>query len=148
MIKFENLKENKPLQIFKNLYEEALYKNQKNADAACISSYNPKSNEVSSRFVNIKKVNSNNFYFFTNYSSPKSIDFELSKKVSMVFFWNATEIQIRFKGMIKKITEKESDMHFASRKKEKNILAIISNQSSEINSYQEFLKNIMRLSQA
>ena len=40
-------------------------------------------------------------------------------------------------------------MHFASRKKEKNILAIISNQSSEINSYQEFLKkNIMRLSQA
>ena len=58
----------------------------------------------------------------------------------MVFFWNATEIQIRFKGMIKKITEKESDMHFASRKKEKNILAIISNQSSEINSYQEFLK--------
>ena len=37
----------------------------------------------------------------------------------MVFFWNATEIQIRFKGMIKKNYGKESDMHFASRKKRK-----------------------------
>ena len=64
MIKFISIEESIPFQKFKGLYEDADIKNEKNIDAACISSLNKTRNEISSRFVNIKYIKENKIYFY------------------------------------------------------------------------------------
>jgi pyridoxamine 5'-phosphate oxidase len=140
-IKFKNIDDSEPYRLFHEKYKFAQKKDQKNIDALCISSYNTIKKEVSSRYVNLKYINKDNWVFFTNYNSPKSNDFLSHEQISAVFFWNKSNIQIRMKAKVKKISEKESDIHFMGRSTEKNALAISSNQSAEISSFQDIKSN-------
>lgn len=139
MIQFINNKE-VPITIFQKFHENGLLSNQPNIDAACLSTFNTINNEISSRFINIKYVKNNKFIFFSNYESPKAKDIKTFNKVSCVFFWPNINLQVRIQGSIKKTTEKCSDEHFNNRTKEKNILSIISNQSRETKTYDNFVK--------
>ena len=58
----------------------------------------------------------------------------------MVFFWSNTNTQIRIKGIISKTDKNLSDEHFKNRNREKNLLSICSDQSSEIESFERFLE--------
>jgi len=53
-----------------------------------------------------------------------------------MFYWSTTNVQIRMKANIKEINKERSDEHFKSRQKEKNALAIASNQSQSISSFE------------
>ena len=64
MIIFNNQSQEKPYQIFRNLYDKALSYNQKNIEAISIASFDKAKNEVDSRFVNLKFINDENFIFF------------------------------------------------------------------------------------
>jgi len=141
MIVFSNLVNKEPFSIFQALYEKALSNNQKNIEACAISSFNHKKKEVSTRFVNIKHVNKNSFTFYSNYNSSKAGDFESHNQVSMTFYWNAINLQIRIKAHIKKSNENKSDAYFLKRNLDKNRLAILSDQSKPIKSYEHLVKN-------
>ena len=141
MIKFTNLSEERPYKEFKKSYEEAVDKKQSAIEAVSISSYNNELNEVESRFVNLKYVVKDEWIFFSNYNSAKSKSFKLHPQISAVFYWKKINTQIRIKAKIYKTSEEFSDKHFASRSTEKNALAISSNQSNRINSYQEVVDN-------
>ena len=106
MIEFNNLNQEAPYIIFKEKYDEAISKNQKNIEAIVISSYSMLSNEVNSRYVNLKMINNNNFTFFSNYNSPKSKEFIEHSQITALIFWNSTNTQIRFKAKIKKNSAK------------------------------------------
>ena len=80
-------------------------------------------------------------YFFSNYNSPKSIQFKSHEQISALIFWNSTNVQIRMKAKIQKTNSKFSDEHFKSRDTTKNLLAILSKQSEPITSYDDFLRN-------
>ncbi len=138
MIKFFEIEDSDPYCLYKNLYKKALAKKQKNIEAVCISSFNFRKNEVDSRYVNLKYIKKNKWYFYTNYKSQKSKDFESHNQVSATFFWHVLNIQIRIKAKIYKASTKESDQHFINRKYEKNVLAVSSNQSKKIESYEAF----------
>tara|TARA_A100001011_G_scaffold290665_1_gene302143 strand:- start:457 stop:1056 length:600 start_codon:yes stop_codon:yes gene_type:complete len=125
---------------FYAFYGEALTKNQSNPEAMVISSYDGSSNQVDSRFVNLKYIIDEEWIFFSNYNSPKAIQFNSHDQISVLFYWNALNLQIRMQSKIMRIKPELSDKHFASRSKEKNLLAIISDQSSEIESYDELVK--------
>ena len=56
MIKFNNLNKEIPYLIYKDKYTEALEAGQRNIEAISISSYNKDSNQVDSRFVNLKFI--------------------------------------------------------------------------------------------
>ena len=71
MIKFKNLSEEIPFVQFKEKYNSALEAGQNIIEAIAISSYNCKTNEVDSRFVNLKFIDVNDFIFFSNYDSLK-----------------------------------------------------------------------------
>ena len=135
MIKFNNLTKELPYSIFKDKYEEARKKNQINIEAISISSYSKVLNEVNSRFVNLKILNNKDFIFFSNYNSPKSQEFEEHSQVTALIFWNTINIQIRLKGFIKKTSKEYNKDYFLSRSKQKNALAISSDQSKLIDSY-------------
>tara|TARA_B110000261_G_scaffold152848_1_gene182844 strand:- start:306 stop:902 length:597 start_codon:yes stop_codon:yes gene_type:complete len=135
MIKFNNLTKELPYSIFKDKYEEARKKNQINIEAISISSYSKVLNEVNSRFVNLKILNNKDFIFFSNYNSPKSQEFQEHNQVTALIFWNTINIQIRLKGFIKKTSREYNKDYFLSRSKQKNALAISSDQSKLIDSY-------------
>jgi pyridoxamine 5'-phosphate oxidase len=58
----------------------------------------------------------------------------------VLFYWNVLNLQIRIQSKIKKVKPQISDDHFATRSPEKNLLAIISDQSAEIQSYDELVR--------
>lgn len=141
MIDFINLNKGMPYKIFQEKYNEALKKNEKNIEAVSISSYNKLLDEVESRFVNLKFIEDESFFFFTNYKSPKAISFSLHDQISALLFWSSINTQIRIKAKISKVSVEKNKRYFKNRLKEKNALSISSFQSREISSYSEVIKN-------
>jgi pyridoxamine 5'-phosphate oxidase len=141
MIEFNDLSQEEPFLIFKKKYKEAAMSGQQNIQAAAISSFNNESKEVDCRFVNIKSISNNNLIFFSNYNSPKSIAFDTHNQISIVFYWPSINVQIRMKAKIKKTTDEYNQKYFFDRSEEKNALAISSNQSKPIDSYNQVKEN-------
>ena len=141
MIKFLNLNSEKPYIHFQSLYQEALDNGQKGIEAISVSSYNQIKKEVEARYVNLKYIADNEWIFFSNYHSPKASQFESHSQVSILIYWASINAQIRMKAKIFKTSAKFSDEHFQGRTKEKNALAISSNQSQTIESFDEVAKN-------
>lgn len=137
MIEIINISKDKPYQIFKNFYDEALLVKQKSVEAICISSFNFNKKEVESRFVNLKYIIENEWTFFSNYGSPKAMDFQSHDQVAVLLYWRELNLQIRLKSKIFKSSSILSDNHFQKRTREKNALAISSYQSKVISSYNE-----------
>ena len=135
MIDFNNLCKEAPYALFQEKYKEALDAGQKNIEAVSISSFNKKINEVDSRFVNLKIIKNEEFIFFSNYRSPKNNAFESHNQIAATFFWSSTNTQIRIKAKIKKTSHSFNKSYFKNRAISKNALAISSNQSEVIASY-------------
>ena len=141
MIIFKNLKNELPYIHFKKIYDNAVLAGQKDIEAVAISSFNNIDKEVDSRYVNLKFVDENEFIFFSNYNSIKSLAFNSHNQISALFYWSSTNIQIRIKADIKKTTKEYNREYFKNRSLAKNALAISSNQSQSISSYQEIVLN-------
>ena len=139
VIEFLNIK-SKPAKIFGELYDLAFLQRQANIEACCVSLVSS-SGYPTSRMVNIKSMNDTILNFYTNYKSSKAKDINFSNKISCVFYWPSTRTQIRISGIISKISNDESDLHFSKRTKEKNAIAISSMQSKKISSFEEVVDN-------
>ena len=141
MIDLTNITSDLPHNKFLDLYQKALKENQRGIEAIAISSYDKSNNEVESRFVNLKYITGNEWIFFSNYQSPKAMQFESHDQISALFHWGAINSQIRLKANIEKTSFEFSDDHFQGRTKEKNALAISSNQSQPIDSFDSVKEN-------
>ena len=143
MINFVNNSFETPYIKFREKYDAASAANQKLIEAISIASFSSTSNEVDSRFVNLKIIDGNKFIFFTNYDSPKSIQFKTHNQVAVSIYWQTVNIQIRIKAEINKTSLEVNNKYFLERSIEKNALAISSDQSKTIDSY-EAVKNKYR----
>jgi len=94
-----------------------------------------------SRIVLLKDFGENGFTFFTNYNSNKGKSLAKNPAVGLHFFWPELERQIRISGFAEKTTQNISDNYFYSRPVLSQIAAVVSNQSSKIES-RELLKNL------
>ena len=137
MIKFNNLKQVTPYILLKEKYDKAIDAGQKSIEAISISSYNKEINEVDSRYVNLKFISNDEFIFFSNYDSPKALAFNFHNQIAAVFYWSSINVQIRMKAKIKKTSNAFNKEYFYERSKEKNALAISSNQSKLIDDYNQ-----------
>jgi pyridoxamine 5'-phosphate oxidase len=145
MILIKNLSSEVPFQIFYKKYKHAHECGQKHIEAACVSSYSKRNNEVNSRFVNIKYLIKKELIFFSNYESIKAEEFAEHSQVSATFFWNEINTQVRIKAHVEKTSYSFNQEHFSKRNKEKNALSISSYQSKEIDSYDEVLNNYNKI---
>jgi pyridoxamine 5'-phosphate oxidase len=141
MIKFNNLYQEMPYLLFKEKYDEALSAGQKFIEAISISSYNIEGNEVDSRYVNLKFITYDEFIFFSNYKSPKAVSFKSHNQIAALVYWPNINVQIRIKAKIKKTSNEYNQKYFFDRSEEKNALAISSNQSKPIDSYNQVKQN-------
>lgn len=89
-------------------------------------------NRPSSRVVLLKGISEHGFEFFTNYQSHKAHDIGVNNAVSLLFYWPELERQVRVEGKAFKLSDKESDLYFASRPRESRIGAWASPQSQVI----------------
>jgi len=141
MIKFYDLSKEKPYLILKEKYDEAIAAGQKAIEAISISSYNKEIDEVNSRYVNLKLINDQEFVFFSNYNSPKALAFNSNIQIAALIYWQTINLQIRIKAKIKKTSKEYNQKYFYNRLPEKNALAISSNQSKPIRSYEKVIEN-------
>ena len=137
MIQFNNLSQETPYLIFKDKYNASVSSNQSQIEAISIASYSMEEKEVHSRFVNLKFVNDREFIFFSNYNSLKSQDFISHSQITALIYWNSINTQIRIKAKIEQTSRDFNSEYFAQRGREKNALAISSDQSSRIASYND-----------
>jgi pyridoxamine 5'-phosphate oxidase len=141
MIDLKNMSTKLPYRKLNKYYDKALQNNQLNIDAISISSFNVDTKEVESRLVNLKFITNDEWIFFTNYNSKKAQAFQKNNQMSALLFWNTINVQIRLKANIKKTSKDFNNEYFKNRSKEKNALAISSNQSKPINSYSQVKEN-------
>ena len=141
MIKFNNLNQEIPYLLFKEKYDEAVDKGQKTIEATSISSCNREINEVDSRYVNLKFISNDEFIYFSNYDSPKASSFNSHNQIAALLYWPSINFQIRMRAKIKRTTDEFNQKYFFDRSEEKNALAISSNQSKKIGSFEQVKKN-------
>ncbi|MGB2402381.1 MAG: pyridoxamine 5'-phosphate oxidase [Akkermansiaceae bacterium] len=98
-----------------------------------------------SRTVLLKFFNEDGFVFYTNYSSAKAREMASVALVSLLFPWLPLERQVRIEGTVEKVTAAESLQYFASRPRESQIGAWVSDQSSVIDSRALLLNKMAEL---
>ena len=84
------------------------------------------------RNVLARGADSRGIVFFTNYTSSKSRDLTDRPVASAVFSWLAVHRQVKLRGVVERVTERESDEYFASRPRNSQIGAWASPQSQVI----------------
>jgi len=141
MIEFYKLNQEAPYLLFKDIYHDALNAGQKGIEAISISSFNKEMDEVNSRYVNLKFISNDEFIFFSNYNSPKAVSFKTHSQIAALLYWPSINVQIRMKAKIKKTFNDYNQKYFFNRSEEKNALAISSNQSKKIGSFEQVKKN-------
>lgn len=130
-INYNDLSEN-PFNQFKIWLKDAMNNKIRDCNAMVLSTFDS-INGVTSRVVLLKEIKENKFIFFTNYNSLKAKQIKNNNIVSLCFYWNDLERQIRIRGIANKLPNDESTSYFNLRPEESKIAAIISNQSSYIN---------------
>ena len=92
------------------------------------------------RTVLLKFFDQKGFVFFTNYGSRKALQIEANHKVALLFPWVKLARQVAITGIAEKISSLESARYFASRPRESQLGAWVSQQSSVISSRQLLLQ--------
>lgn len=97
------------------------------------------------RTVLLKYYDKDGFVFFTNYGSRKSKQIAVNPKVSLLLPWITLERQIIIQGRAEKISTAESLRYFASRPRESQIGAWVSNQSEVITSRKFLMQKLSEI---
>lgn len=84
------------------------------------------------RVVLLKELTQEGLVFFTNYSGNKGRQLAENPKVSVLFFWQSLERQVRITGTAEKTPDAVSDAYFQSRPLESRLGAWVSEQSTVI----------------
>jgi len=104
------------------------------ANAMCISTVSS-SGRPSSRMVLLKGFSEETgFRFFTNYTSRKASELIANPHVALMFYWEPLHRSVRVEGVASKIPAQDSDAYFHSRPVASQIGAIVSDQSTPIES--------------
>ena len=90
------------------------------------------------RVVLLKEISNNGLIFYTNLNSQKGQDITQNNQISLLFFWQGLERQVRINGTVGRIDDRIATDYFHSRPQDSQLAAWASPQSSVIPS-REFL---------
>ncbi len=136
-----------PFVFFEQWFEHSRKKpNLAEANGFVLSTAN-KDGRLRSRSVLLKYFDEDGFVFFTNYGSQKAKDLAENPLVSACFPWYALERQVMIEGAAEKVSSAESLKYFASRPRNSQIGAWVSEQSQVISSRALLMDKMKQLSQ-
>ena len=99
----------------------------------------------SSRIVYLREFKNNDFFFYTNYNSKKSLHLSKNPNASISFFWPSLERQIIIEGVVEKSTPEQADNYYNNRPYESKIGTWASNQSQQLTSREELENKVEEL---
>jgi len=96
------------------------------------------------RMVLLKGFDENGFVFYTNFESAKGRELLGQGKAALNFHWKSLRRQIRIRGLVETVDDKEADAYFASRARDSRIGAWASEQSRPLESRFALEKSIAK----
>ncbi len=133
-----------PFEQFSVWMEEAIKAEVKEVQAMHLATVNAVG-QPSARIVYLREYFDNQFVCYTNFESRKGIEILGNNKVSLTFFWQALERQIRIEGTIKKHDDLKSNAYFDARPEGSKIGAWASPQSQVLVDRAELDENVIAI---
>ncbi|XP_022096785.1 pyridoxine-5'-phosphate oxidase-like isoform X1 [Acanthaster planci] len=93
-----------------------------------------KEGRPSARMVLLKGYDKEGFKFYTNYESRKGKELIDNPHAALCFYWEILSRSVRIEGPVERLTEEESTKYFHSRPPTSQIGAVVSHQSTVIES--------------
>ena len=81
------------------------------------------------RMVLLKGYGPDGFRFFSNFESRKARQLEARPRAAMILYWRELDRQVRIRGPVERLSERDSDAYFATRPRESRLGAWASPQS-------------------
>jgi pyridoxamine 5'-phosphate oxidase len=120
-----------PFEQFQLWLDQAIAAELKEPNAMCLATADA-DGFPSARMVLLKGVDERGFTFYTNYESRKGEELEENPHAALVFYWAELERQVRIAGAVEKVTREETEAYFATRPRESQLGAWVSEQSAVI----------------
>ena len=128
-----------PIAQFEKWFDQALQAGMIEPNAMTLATSTP-DGHPSARIVLLKRFDETGFVFFTDYRSRKGAELAANPHVSLCFWWDALQRQVRITGTVARVSREESDAYFRTRPHGSRIGAHASHQSAPLAS-REILEN-------
>jgi pyridoxamine 5'-phosphate oxidase len=125
--------ETEPLRLFHEWMEDARQSEPNDPDAMALATVD-QDGMPDVRMVLLKAADREGFVFYTNTRSAKGHELETSPRAALVFHWKSLRRQVRVRGPVERVTDREADAYFASRPRGSRIGAWASQQSQPLES--------------
>ena len=127
---------------------DAVASEPKDANAAALATVD-RTGLPNVRMVLLKEIETSQtrggFVFFTNFESNKGRELEASMKAAMVLHWKSLDRQLRVRGVVERVSDKQADEYFQSRPYQSRIGAWASKQSRPLSSRRALLAEVAKL---
>jgi pyridoxamine 5'-phosphate oxidase len=133
-----------PVKQFEKWFEQALRAGMIEPNAMTLATSTP-DGRPSARMVLLKGVDANGFVFFTDYRSRKGAELSANPHVSLCFWWDALQRQVRVTGAAARVSREESEAYFRTRPHGSRIGAWASHQSAPLESRAPLEREVERL---
>ena len=136
-----------PILQFEKWFEEALHAEMIEPNAMTLAT-STRDGHPSARIVLLKGADAKGFVLFTDYRSRKGAELEANPNVSLCFWWDALQRQLRISGTVARVSREESETYFLTRPRGSRIGAWASQQSAALASREMLEKEVERLDHA
>jgi pyridoxamine 5'-phosphate oxidase len=136
-----------PILQFEKWFEEALHAGLIEPNAMTLAT-STRDGHPSARVVLLKGADVNGFVFFTDYRSRKGAELDANPHVSLCFWWDALQRQVRISGTAVRVSREETAAYFHTRPHGSRVGAWASQQSATLASREMLEKEVERLERA
>ncbi|OEC96637.1 MULTISPECIES: pyridoxamine 5'-phosphate oxidase [unclassified Rhizobium] len=120
--------QNEPFSLFASWLREAETTELNDPNAVALATVD-KDGLPNVRMVLLKGFDSDGFVFYTNFESQKGQEILSQKKAAMCFHWKSLRRQVRLRGLVEVVSDKEADEYYKTRPRGSRIGAWASKQS-------------------
>ena len=120
--------QNEPFALFATWLREAEATEPNDPNAVALATVD-KDGLPNVRMVLLKGFDSDGFVFYTNFESQKGQEILSQKKAAMCFHWKSMRRQVRLRGLVEVVSDKEADEYYKTRARGSRIGAWASKQS-------------------
>ena len=126
-----------PLALFDEWYAEARESEPNDAGAMALATADG-SGQPSARMVLLKGHTPDGFVFYTNEQSAKGEQLAANPKAALLFHWKSLRRQVRVEGAVERAPDSEADAYFATRGRDSQLGAWVSDQSRPLDTRATF----------
>jgi pyridoxamine 5'-phosphate oxidase len=137
-----------PYALARGWLADAMASEPKDGNAAALSTVD-RTGLPNVRMVLLKEIEASQirggFVFFTNFESAKGREIEVSPKAAMVLHWKSLDRQLRVRGPVERVPDKQADEYYSTRAYQSRIGAWASKQSRPLSSRRVLLAEVAKL---